>query len=218
MCRTVTAVIVGSIVAFMVGWANWTVLHLWEDAFKPIPPAVESSIVPTIAEKLGPGSWFFPGMDMEAMCTMFEEENQKMWDAYVPIHEKGPVGMILVSPGSTPMSGKTFVRGFVIDVLGAIGVALVLCMGRGGVLCRWLHASIVITLITTLFYGALVNWMELPSVFVGRIAADIILTWTVAALAMALIMRRGGGSCCGASAKGDSCSTGDCGCAPKKCC
>ena len=44
MCRSIVAVVVGSVVALMVGWVNWTVLNLWEDAFKPLPPAVESAI------------------------------------------------------------------------------------------------------------------------------------------------------------------------------
>ncbi|MEY4182662.1 MAG: hypothetical protein RLZZ217_1288, partial [Planctomycetota bacterium] len=30
MCRSILAVIVGSITALMVGWANWTVLNLWD--------------------------------------------------------------------------------------------------------------------------------------------------------------------------------------------
>ncbi|MEY4833037.1 MAG: hypothetical protein RL527_1250 [Planctomycetota bacterium] len=212
MCRSIVAVVVGSVVALMVGWVNWTVLNLWEDAFKPLPPAVESAMVPMIESQLGPGAWFFPGMDMEAMMTLPEAEQEKAFAAYSAIHEKGPVGMIMVAPGSVPMAPSTFGKAMIFNALGAIGVALVLCCCRGGVLCRWLRASAVVLLITTIFYGSLVNWMGLPAQFVGRMAGDVVLTWTVVAFVMALIMRRGG--CCGTKpgAAGDGSGVVGCGC------
>jgi hypothetical protein len=213
MCRTILAVIVGSITALMVGWANWTVLNLWEDAFKPMPPAVESAMVPMIESQLGNGVWFFPGFDMSAMEAMSEAEQEKAWAAYSAVHEKGPVGMIFVAPGQEPMPPSTFAKAMVFNVLGACGVALVLACACGGLLCRWLRASFVILLITTIFYGALVNWMAMPAQFVGRMAGDVVLTWTVVAFVMALIMRRKG--CCGAksdAAGAGACNTGGCGC------
>ena len=216
MCRSIVAVVVGSVVALMVGWVNWTVLNLWEDAFKPLPPAVESAMVPMIESQLGPGAWFFPGLDMQGMAALPAEEQEKAFAAYSAIHEKGPVGMIMVAPGSVPMAPSTFARAMVFNALGAIGVALVLCCCRGGVLCRWLRATAVITLITTIFYGSLVNWMGLPAQFIGRMAGDVVLTWAVVALVMAIIMRRGCGSCGCAPAAGGSCGTGGCGCGAKQ--
>jgi hypothetical protein len=218
MCRSILAVIVGSITALMVGWANWTVLNLWDGAFKPMPPAVESAMVPMIQSQLGNGTWFFPGIDMNAMQAMPAAEQEKAFEAYSAIHEKGPVGLVMVSPGSVPMAPSTFGKAMIFNALGAIGVALVLCCCRGGVLCRWLRASAVVLLITTIFYGSLVNWMGLPAQFVGRMAGDVVLTWTVVAFVMALIMRRKG--CCGACgcapAKGAGCGTGGCGCGTKQ--
>jgi hypothetical protein len=154
---------------------------------------------------------------MNAMQAMPAAEQEKAFEAYSAIHEKGPVGLVMVSPGSVPMAPSTFGKAMIFNALGAIGVALVLCCCRGGVLCRWLRASAVVLLITTIFYGSLVNWMGLPAQFVGRMAGDVVLTWTVVAFVMALIMRRGG--CYGAKAQaagGGACNTGGCGCGAKQ--
>lgn len=207
MLRSIFAVVVGSVIALMVGWFNWTVLNLWEDAFKPMPPAVESAIVPMVPSQLGYGTWFFPGIDMQAMAKLPAGEQAKAFEAYSAVHEKGPVGLVMVSPGSVPMAPSTFGKAMIFNALGAIGVALVLCCCRGWLLSRWLRASAVIVLITTIFYGSLVNWMGLPAQFIGRMAADVVVTWSVVALVMAFIIRPR--CCCAGTKDAAACSCGN---------
>lgn len=190
--RTIVAIAVGAVLALMVGWVNWAVLNLWGGAFKSMPAAVEAELMPMLESRLGPGTWFFPGLDMDAAAKMPEADQLKAFEAYSAVHEKGPVGWIMVSPGSVPMAPSTFARAMVFNVLGALGVALVLVGSTGGLAVRWLRATAVVALVTTVFYGALVNWMAMPASFIGQMAADIILTWSIVALVMAVIM--GGGA------------------------
>ncbi len=201
MCRSVAAIIVGAATAFLVGFLNWTVFNFWEGSFHPIPPAKEAAIVGPITDNLEPGTWFFPGFDMAAVEAMTEAEQEKCFDEYSKLHEKGPVGYVILSPGSEIMGASTFAKGILFDLLGAAGIAMVLCGACGPFCCRWLRVVLVVTLITGLFYGALTNWMGFPHQFMGAMAADLILTWGIAALPMVAIM--GGKGCCNKP-------TGDC--------
>lgn len=69
------------------------------------------------------------------------------------------------------------------------------------------RASAVIVLITTIFYGSLVNWMGLPAQFIGRMAADVVVTWSVVALVMAFIIRPR--CCCAGTKDAAACSCGN---------
>ncbi len=190
--RPIIGTVVGAIVAFLWGFLSWAVLHLWIDAYKPMPHA--EAIMPVLKQSMPePGVYSFPPFDMHAMESMDETQQNAAFDRWAEQANAGPFGYVAIHPNGVDAMGMGMLgRGFLIDLIAAGCMAALMSMGgcphwRG----RFLMGLLIAVPGAIMLYSSLFNYMFIPASFVGRMTADVLLTLAITSAVVAAIVKPG---------------------------
>jgi len=190
MFRFIAATAAGTVVYFVWMMAAWMVLPVHTSSLRRLPN--EELLRQTLAdEQFAPGYYFLPWPPEAGADGISAEDLQAEMDAYTERHRQGPLATIIVREGAEPMPPVMFLGGWIIDLIGAAILAMVM-MSAHCCTQYWQRVGLgtalgVFTAVVS--YGALYNWMWFPADFVGAMAVDVIVGWTLAAAAMAAIIR-----------------------------
>jgi hypothetical protein len=183
MGRILLAGIVGGIVVFVWGALSHMVLPVGEMGIRVLPDeeAVVSTLRTTIRE---PGLYLYPGMDMTREPT---EAEQKAWEAR---YKAGPRGMLVYQPGGDqPLSPRQFGTELLADIVAALIAAWLLSRAVEPYLRRVVFVTFLgffAWLVTSVSYW---NWYGFPTEFVLAEAVDSIVSWLLAGLVLAKIVK-----------------------------
>ena len=183
MGRRLLAAIAGGIVVFVWSAVSHMALGLGSAGIRTIPneDRMAQAIRGVVTE---PGLYFFPGLDPSRKMTPEEER------AWTERYRRGPTGLLVVQPaGREPMEPTQFVVELLADILAA-GVAAFILAGLGGPL---LARAGAVGLLGVFEWADLSvsywNWYKFPTVYTGAALVEQVVGWTLAGLAMALILR-----------------------------
>ena len=183
MGRRLLAAIAGGIVVFVWSAVSHMALGLGSAGIRTIPneERMAQAIRGVVTE---PGLYFFPGLDPSRKMTPEEER------AWTERYRRGPSGLLVVQPGGRePMEPTQFVVELLADILAA-GVAAFILAGLGGPL---LARAGAVGLLGVFEWADLSvsywNWYKFPTVYTGAALVEQVVGWTLAGLAMALILR-----------------------------
>jgi hypothetical protein len=183
MGRRLLAAIAGGIVVFFWSALSHMALGLGLAGIRTIPneERMAQAIRGVITE---PGLYRFPAFDPSRKMTPEEAR------AYTERYRRGPTGILVVeASGREPMEPIQFVIELLGDVLAA-GVAAFILAGLGG---PYLARAGAVGLMGLFEWADLSvsywNWDGFPTVFTGAALVDQVVGWTLAGLAMALLLR-----------------------------
>ena len=183
MGRRLLAAIAGGIVVFVWSAVSHMALGLGSAGIRTIPneERMAQAIRGVVTE---PGLYFFPGVDPSRKMTPAEER------AWTERYRRGPAGILIVQPGGRePMEPTQFVVELLADILAA-GVAAFILAGLGGPLLARAGAVGLLGVfewadISVSYW----NWYKFPTLYTGAALVEQVVGWTLAGLAMALILR-----------------------------
>jgi hypothetical protein len=188
--RAVLGGLVGSVVVFLVSFLWHMVPALGEMGVKPLPGenAVLAALRASIHE---PGFYIFPTPTMAADRS----EVQKKADdaAFVARYRQGPTGVVVYKIGGEDFSfGRLLGLQFLLGLAAALVAAWMLAVTAGG---TTFGSRVGLVLAAALFGGLVYDlpawlWYGFPTDYtVGHIAGWLV-SWGVAGLAMAAIVKR----------------------------
>jgi len=105
---------------------------------------------------------------------------------------KGPIALILFrKDGMEPMATAELVRGFAIEFVGALLLTCLLSASRGGVGGRIFFGFTVALFTAFASWGVAGNFFHFPLAYMYSNMADVVIGWTLASAAIALVLGRG---------------------------
>src|ERR1043166_4347759 len=181
--RIVIGAVVGGVVMFIWGALAWMVLPLHTPTVKEIPN--EDALRAVIRENVKePGFYAVAGWG-RGEGQSAERQEQK--------YREGPRGVMVLHPsGGDPYMAKTFMVGFVLDVLACCLVAWLLSKAAGGLASY--GARVQFVTVVGLFAGVAThlmywNWLEFPTNYTIGCMADVTIGWLLAGLAISAIVK-----------------------------
>lgn len=187
--RVFFGALIGGIVVFIAGLLLHTVSGLAQVGVKAVPQ--EGAVLSALrAEIHDPGFYVFPAPSM----TPGRSGAQKNADnaEYMAKYQQGPSGILVYTPGGTPLSiGKLLGGEFVIDLVSAFFLSCILAMGAGGVRSYWkrVFAVTIAALFAALFLGLEYwNWYNFPLNYTCAYIVVVVIEWFIAGLAMAAVV------------------------------
>lgn len=190
--RLLVATLAGAALAFGWGALAWT-SDLYGFAVRPLPgSAAIAAQVAAVAE--GDGAFMHPAPpDVSGLDARQAAIAQ---GAYLEEHRRGPLMMVLLrGEGADPMSPTVLAKGFAIEFFAAGLLAAVI-----GVACRMgarLRERMALAFAVPMFamlasHGVQWNFFHLPDAYSIAVFADGLVSWTLAGIACALIVRPAG--------------------------
>ena len=180
MFRSILAVFVASIIAFIWGWVSWGMLP-WH---QPIPFENEEAVIEVIQANTSKHAMYgYPAWS--------EMQSEDGGEAYLKKWQDGPSIYAMVRPGRNEEASMTsgMLSGFIINILAS--TALLLLIQKSG------HSEFLdrlsIALLAGLFLGIVSalnpwNWLEAPGLHTIGVLADGIIPWTLAGAVIAAIL------------------------------
>ena len=187
--KTILGGIIGAVVVFIVSSLWHTVLGLGEIGIKTVPneDAVQTALRSVITE---PGFYIFPAPNMTAGRT--KEQKQADFASYQAKYRQGPRGILIYSPGGTDFNfPKAMLNQFIFNLAAALILAWILAAGAAG---TTYGTRVLIVFLASIFAGIVIllpywNWYEFPLSYVLGDIAGWAVSWFVAGLAMAKIVK-----------------------------
>jgi len=187
--RVLTAIIVGTVLAFGWGAISWT-SGIYGSAFKPLPGGGEIAARIDSATAGGEGAFIHPAPPQVA--DLNDQQRAIAQDAYAAEHRKGPLVMALVRrQGVDPMSANVLVRGFVLEFFCVSLLAAVMALAaRYGmrVQHRLLLAALIPLFAVMGTHAVDWNFLHLPDGYAIALFVDGLVAWLLAGVACALII------------------------------
>jgi len=187
--RVLTAIIVGTALAFGWGAISWT-SGIYGSAFKPLPGGGEIAARIDAATAGGEGAFIHPAPPQVA--DLNDQQRAIAEDAYAAEHRKGPLVMALVRrQGVDPMSANVLVRGFVLEFFCVSLLAAVMALAaRYGmrVQHRLLLAALIPLFAVMGTHAVYWNFLHLPDGYAIALFVDGLVAWLLAGVACALII------------------------------
>jgi hypothetical protein len=188
--RILLGSLVGSIVVFVVSAAWHMTPTLGEIGVKALPAedTVRAGLRTSLHE---PGLYYFPAPDMSAGRT--KEQVKADQAAYLERYRSGPSGILVYHPGGEELNfGKLMGYQFLFGLAGSFVIAWILALTAGSTTFGS-RASLV--LLIALFGGIVYslpewNWYGFPASYTIASIASQVLSWSIAGLAMATIVKR----------------------------
>ena len=188
--RILLGTLVGSVVVFVVSAAWHLAPGLGEIGVKALP--AEDTVLAGMRTSLHEaGLYFFPAPDMSAGRT--KEEKKADEAAYLERYRRGPSGILVYNPGGEGLNfGKLMAFQFAFGLAGSFLVAWVLALTAGSTTFgsrAWLVLAIAL-------FGGIVyavpewNWYGYPASYTIASIAGMVVSWGIAGLAMAAIVKR----------------------------
>ncbi len=187
--RVLTAIIVGTVLAFGWGAISWT-SGIYGSAFRPLPGGGEIAARIDAATAGGEGAFIHPSPPQVA--DLNDQQRAIAQDAYAAEHRKGPLVMALVRrQGVDPMSASVLVRGFVLEFFCVSLLAAVMALAaRYGmrVQHRLLLAALIPLFAVMGTHAVDWNFLHLPDGYAIALFVDGLVAWLLAGVACALII------------------------------
>lgn len=168
----------GAIALFVSNAIAWMALHHHKADFRRIGGRA-GAISDAVADAgLGPGMYPVPHME--------DFERQMSDPIYLERLERGPNFLLVVAPTGNPMSGRTFARGFLVNLLEALGCALLMSIVAplGGVSNTVLFFVAVGAFKQLATYLSLSVWMWFPPRFALTSTCDAIVGYALVGLVL----------------------------------
>jgi hypothetical protein len=183
MNRVLLAGIVGGIVMFVWSAISHMVLQIGEAGISTLSP--EEPLITAVRETVRePGFYFFPAMDMSRQTT---PEEQSAWEAKI---RSGPSGILVVDPdGHEPMPPSMLIIELLSNVIAATLAAFVLAKTVAAYGSRIIDALIFGLVAWFSISISYWNWYGFPGAFVLAEGVDLAVGWTLAGIAMAIILK-----------------------------
>src|ERR1700688_1626337 len=188
--RILLGSLVGSIVVFVVSSAWHLAPGLGEIGVKALP--AEDAVLAGLRTSLhDPGLYFFPAPDMSAGRT--KEQVKADQAAYLERYRSGPSGILVYHPGGEELNfGKLMGYQFLFGLAGSFVIAWILALTAGS---TTFGSRACLVLLIALFGGIVYslpewNWYGFPASYTIASIASQVLSWSIAGLAMAAIVKR----------------------------
>jgi hypothetical protein len=185
--------IVGGIVVFLAGFAWHMVPSLGEAGVKMLPNE-DLAVTALRTTNNEPGFYMFPGMDTSAP----KEKQQAATEKYMEKYRQGPTGILIYRQGGTEFSfAKLLVNQFLFGLVAAFFVSWLLALAAGSLPS---YGQRVLFVAVVALVGALyidlpyVNWYGFPVNYTISHAGGVVVSWAVAGLALAAIIKRPAGA------------------------
>lgn len=187
--RVLLGALVGGVVVFIAGLLLHTVSGLAEVGVKAAPQ--EDTVLSAMRAAIhDPGFYVFPAPNMTPGRSRAQKDADNA--AYMSKYQQGPTGILVYSPGGSPINiGKLLGGEFAIDLVSAFFLACILAMGAGGVRSYWkrVFAVTVAALFAALFLGLEYwNWYNFPLNYTCAYIVVVVIEWFIAGLAMAAVV------------------------------
>lgn len=187
--RVLLGALVGGVVVFIAGLLLHTVSGLAEVGVKAAPQ--EDTVLSAMRAAIhDPGFYVFPAPNMTPGRSRAQKDADNA--AYMSKYQLGPTGILVYSPGGSPINiGKLLGGEFAIDLVSAFFLACILAMGAGGVRSYWkrVFAVTVAALFAALFLGLEYwNWYNFPLNYTCAYIVVVVIEWFIAGLAMAAVV------------------------------
>ncbi len=191
MKKLLLASLAGATVLFIWGLLAWVVLPLHDASFRPVPN--EDAVMSALRSNIdAAGAYYFPGMPQETPNMTADQRTAGM-EAYVNKHKAGPIGMVFFHPGGVdPMMAGQFVSGFIIYLVAAFVAAWSLSRSTAAgstYIARVAYCGMLGVLVSFAAYIPAMNWMYFPMDYTTAMAADALIGWLLAGLALAAIVK-----------------------------
>ena len=180
--------LVGSVIVFLVSAAWHMAPGLGEIGVKALP-AEDSVLAGLRASVHEPGLYFFPAPNMSANRT--KEQAKADEAAYLDKYRQGPSGILAYQPGGEGLNfGKLLAYQFLIGLVASFVAAWILALTAAA---TTYGTRVLLVLLVTLF-GSIVNdlpawnWYGFPISYTIAHSASWLVSWGIAALAMARIV------------------------------
>ena len=184
MVRVIVAGVLGAAAVFIWGMLSWMPLH--SRTILNLPG--EEQVAPVLRQNIAQaGVYMFPGVDMKKW------NDPQVHKAYEEKYRKGPVGLLFIYPnGRAPMTAATFIRGGAITLASALLAAILLAQAAPAL--RSYFRRVFFALLVGLFAAVAVylpgwNWGGLPTRWTLAMMADTVVTWLLAGLVIAAVVR-----------------------------
>jgi hypothetical protein len=187
--RIIVGGLVGAVIVFIVSSIWHVATGLGEVGVKSLPGngAIEAAMRNSISE---PGFYFFPGMaDQKGLS---KEQKADAQAKYMTQYAQGPTGILVYSPGGTPLEfGKLLTNQFIFNVIAGLLIAWILAIVARGTTFRERALIVLIISVATGVIYALPqwNWYDFPMDYTIASMASWVISWGIAGLAMAAIIR-----------------------------
>ena len=188
--RVVVGTLVGTLAAFAWAYVSWSGIRLYDWAVQPL--AADAGLGPQIARAVPKdGAYAFPWIDVESVRGSDPAARRAAVDAWRKQTMQGPVGVLLVrQQGKDPLAAGRYLTGagylafcsFLMSVL----MAGMRCPSWVG---RWAIGMVIALFAAMAADGPDLAWFQLPARWVYMGIADTFLTWTVAAAAIAAVVK-----------------------------
>ena len=182
--KTITGALVGALVLFFVGFIWYGLLPIGASSFKPLPNP-EAVVEAIKGGNMESGTYIYPFMERDGSATTMEE-----WQA---LHANGPLMEIRYHAGGAvvPDPGM-MINGFIHFIISALIVAILMRMALPMLSSYGRRVGFVAML--GLFAGVFTHlsgpiWMYYPADRAIMDAVYSVLSWTLAGLAMAAIIK-----------------------------
>jgi hypothetical protein len=188
--RILLGSLVGSVVVFVVSAAWHMTPTLGEIGVKALP--AEDTVRAGLRTSLpDPGLYFFPAPDMSAGRTKEKEKADAA--AYLEKYRSGPSGILVYHPGGEELNfGKLMAYQFLFGLAGSFVIAWILALTAGS---TTYGSRACLVLLIALFGGIVYslpewNWYGFPASYTIASIAGMLVSWGIAGLAMAAIVKR----------------------------
>ena len=189
--RHLLAALAGAVVVFFWGFLGYAALGIWDFAY-PTTPA-DTAIVEALDAGLdADGAYFLPSMPDTYMTDTTDPAAVAANKSFEERLAKGPIALVLFrKDGMAPMAAAELVRGFAIEFVAALLLACLLSAAKGGVPGRVFFGFTVALFTALASWGVAGNFFHLPLAYMYANMADVVIGWTMASVAIALVLGRG---------------------------
>jgi hypothetical protein len=188
--RIILGGVVGGIVVFFVSFLWHMVSGLGEVGVHNLPN--EDAVLMVMRASIHePGFYFFPGANMSPGRT--KEQQQADNVAYNEKYKQGPTGVLIYRTGGEEMNfGKLLANQFLFGLVGALLLAWILALTSGATSygTRALIVLVISVFSAVVFDLPYWNWYGFPMNYTMSHMAGGILSWSVAGLAMAAMVKK----------------------------
>jgi hypothetical protein len=189
--RIVLGGLAGAVLVFIVSGLLHSTTQLGEVGIRSLPN--EDLVLMAMRTAMTePGIYFFPAPNLSPMS---KEEKQAEQTRYLAKFKQGPTGILVYKPGGEDIVfSKLLVNQFLIGLVGALIIAWILGMTASA---TTYGTRVMIIILIGLFAEIYINmpywnWYGFPMNYtIGHLLGGV-LSWAVAALAMATIVKRPG--------------------------
>jgi len=191
--RVLLGSLVGSVVVFVVS-AIWHLTPVLGEIGVKALPAEDTVLAGLRTSVHEPGLYYFPAPNMSPDRT--KEEKKADQAAYLERFRRGPSGILVYQPGGEGLNfGKLMVYQFLFGLAGSFLISWILAMTAGAAGSTTFGSRACLVLLIALFTGIVYalpewNWYGYPASYTIASIASYLVSWGIAGLAMAAIVKR----------------------------